>query len=75
MKLFNEIKGFQTYVRDEGLLVKVRNKFTAWNIRNKIERAGYAVSMEKNKNHYIVTIWGAGLMDSYLLRNLDGCAA
>jgi hypothetical protein len=69
MKVFDFISGYKTYVRDEGLLVKVDNKYTAWSLKNKVEREGYAVSLERNKDHYIIRIWGAHLMDAYLLKN------
>ncbi|MFA5405929.1 MAG: hypothetical protein WC307_01050 [Candidatus Nanoarchaeia archaeon] len=75
MKVFDYISGLTTYVRDDSLLVKVNNKFAAWSIKNKVELEGYPVEVERNNNHFIVRIWGAGLMDAYLLRNIDGIAA
>ncbi len=73
--LFDHIKGLTTYVRDDSLLVKVNNRFTAWGIKNKIELEGFPVEVERNNNHYIIRIWGAGLMDAYLLKNLNCYAA
>lgn len=75
MKVFDYINGLKTYVRDDGLLVKIRNKHLAWNIKNKVEREGYTVDLERNQNHYIIHIWGMGLMDAYLLKNMEGFAA
>lgn len=75
MKVFEYIKGFRTYVRDEGLLVKVDNKSTAWHLKNKVELEGYSVNLEKNKDHYVISIWGAELMDAYLLKNLASVAS
>lgn len=69
MKLFDYIKGFRTYLRDEGLLVRVNNENAAWQLRNKVELEGYSVNLEKNKDHYVVSIWGDQLMDAYLLNN------
>jgi len=75
MRLFQYIEGLKTYIREEGLLVRVNNQYTAWHLKNKIELQGYPVSVEKNNDHYIVSIWGANLMDAYLLKNQEGFAA
>lgn len=74
MRLFEAIEGLSTEVNDDGLTVKVKNKFEALRLRNRIERQGYAVELENNKNYYIIRIWGARLGDAYLLRNNEGTA-
>ncbi|MBD3311903.1 hypothetical protein GF352_00365 [archaeon] len=75
MKVFDYIKGFQTYIRDEGLFVKVNNESTAWQLKNKVELEGYSVNLEKNKDHYVISIYGSQLMDAYLLKNLASVAS
>ena len=75
MKMFDYIKGFKTYVKNDGLMVKVKDKYSAWNLKNKVELEGFAVNVEKNNSNYVVSIWGAQLMDAYLLNNLQGFAA
>jgi len=75
MRVIDHINGLQTYVKDDGLMVKVKNKYLAWNLKNKIEREGYSVDIQKNQDHYIISIWGAQLMDAYLLKNNEVFAA
>jgi len=75
MKMFDYISGLKTYVRDDGLLVKVKNEYLAWRLKNRIELEGFSVQVEKNNDNYVVRIWGAQLMDNYLLKNLGGYAA
>ncbi len=67
MKFLNAIKGFQTYLNDDCLLVKVSNKLTAISVSNKIELEGYRVDVERNNDSYLVRIWGTGLIDAFLL--------
>ncbi len=65
--LINEIKDKEAYIKDDGLMVKVNNKYGALDLKNKIEKTGYKVDMEQNGDgHYIVKIWGVQLMDLYL---------
>lgn len=66
-KLFDEIKDKETYIKDDGLMIKVNNKYGAWDLKNRIEKTGYKVDMEQNGDgHYIVKVWGVQLMDLYL---------
>lgn len=67
MKLIDEIKGEETYIKDDGLMIKVNNKYAASNLKTKIEKTGYSVDMEQNGDgKYIVKVWGLQLMDIYL---------
>lgn len=75
MKLFEELKGHNTYVRDDCLVVKVKDKQTASHLRNRFELRGYAADLEKNNNEYVIWIWGSQLMDKYLLKETNCCAA
>jgi len=75
MKLFEELKGHNTYVRDDCLVVKVKDKYNALQLRTKVELKGYAADIEKNNNEYVIWIWGANLMDKYLLKGLNCYAA
>ena len=75
MNIFNHINGLKTYVKDDGLIVKVQNKYLAWNIKNKVEKEGYSVQVDRNNDNYIIRIWGLQLIDAYLLKDSEGYAA
>lgn len=65
--LISEIGNHEAYVKDDGLMIKVPSKYTAWDLKNKIEKTGYKVDMERNGDgNYIVKVWGLQLMDLYL---------
>jgi hypothetical protein len=74
MKVIEHINGFQTRINNQGLTVRIRNKYVAWRVKNKVELEGYQVSIKEARNNYQLFIWGANLADTYLLNNLEGYA-
>lgn len=71
MSLLNEIKGHETFIKNDGLMIKVNNRIAAFELKNKIERTGYSVDYELNGDgKYVVKVWGVHLMDLYLRKGL-----
>ena len=73
--MFDYLNGLKTYIKNDGLLIKVKNKHLAWSIKNKVEREGYPVEVDRNNDNYVIKIWGAQLIDAFLLKDVEGYAA